>query len=213
MREALAATSHDFLLRDEKRPEARARGGRGKAKTTAWLRLAAKRRPATVIFIGFVAVTAVGIPLNALYLQDRRHPAPLFRMNALAPEPTGAPQVHAVPAQPPLPPLRPEAVAQSPAQPAKPAAAKSDVARSSEKTRDPIGALLEGRPKHDEGGASVLSAQRALVKLGYVLRPDGVLGGATRQAIEKFERDAGLPVRGDLTPKIIRQLHARAGSL
>ncbi len=52
----------------------------------------------------------------------------------------------------------------------------------------------------------MLAAQRALVKLGYVLNPDGVAGAATRQAIERYERERGLAVRGDVTPALMRQL-------
>lgn len=62
-----------------------------------------------------------------------------------------------------------------------------------------------------EPSRTVASAQRALVKLGFVLKPDGVNGAATRQAIEQFERDHGLPVKGELTPKVLRELAARSG--
>ena len=59
---------------------------------------------------------------------------------------------------------------------------------------------------------SVLAAQRALVKLGFVLNPDGVAGAATRQAIERYERDHGLPVHGKVTPALMRQMSAETGS-
>jgi hypothetical protein len=58
---------------------------------------------------------------------------------------------------------------------------------------------------------SVLAAQRALVKLGFVLKPDGVAGLTTRQAIERYERDRGRPVHGALTPALSRQLSAESG--
>ncbi len=58
---------------------------------------------------------------------------------------------------------------------------------------------------------SVLAAQHALVKLGFVLKPDGVAGAATRQAIKQFERSRGLPVRGVLSPALMLQLKAEAG--
>jgi hypothetical protein len=57
----------------------------------------------------------------------------------------------------------------------------------------------------------VLAAQRALVKLGFVLTPDGVAGATTRQAIEHYERDHGLPVRGVLSRAIMRKLSAETG--
>jgi peptidoglycan hydrolase-like protein with peptidoglycan-binding domain len=56
-----------------------------------------------------------------------------------------------------------------------------------------------------------MSAQKALVRLGYVLRADGVFGVTTRQAIERYERDNKLPVRGELTPKLARELVAKSG--
>ena len=58
---------------------------------------------------------------------------------------------------------------------------------------------------------SVVAAQRALMKLGFVLRPDGVFGGTTRQAIERFERDNRMPVRGELTPKVKAELARQSG--
>jgi len=58
---------------------------------------------------------------------------------------------------------------------------------------------------------AVLRAQRALVRLGFVLNPDGVAGLTTRHAIERYERDHGLPARGELTPALMRQLSIEAG--
>lgn len=54
-------------------------------------------------------------------------------------------------------------------------------------------------------------AQQALLKLGYVVRADGKFNKATQQAIEKFENDNGLPVKGALTSKIGALLASRAG--
>lgn len=206
MREALAGTNHDFLLRDEKRPDAQRRGGRGKSKKSAWTRIFGGRRRG-VLFLGFIALAAIGIPLNALYLQEGRHPAPLFRANA----PEARDETKAAHVAAPLPPARPIAPASEQAAPAaKPAATKPEPARAEK--RDAIGALLEGGAhKSETSDKSVLSAQRALAKLGYTVRADGQFGAATRQALEKFERDSGLPVKGELTAKVRRQLHARSG--
>jgi hypothetical protein len=57
---------------------------------------------------------------------------------------------------------------------------------------------------------TVLAAQRALLKLGYVLKPDGFAGATTRQAIMRYERDHGHPSHGELTPTFLRQLSADA---
>jgi hypothetical protein len=217
LREALAGTNHDFLLRDDKRSNGRR--GRGAAKRSVWTRIFGGRRSG-VIFIGLIAIAAIGIPLNALYLQEGRHPAPLFHL----PQETSVETKPAHVAAPtPLPPARPPA--QAPAQPApaqapaqKTAAVKSEPAQHvAERKRDVIGALLEGGSgkndagKSEQANKSVLAAQRALAKLGYAVRPDGVFGPATRQALEKFERDSGLQAKGELTAKVKRQLHLRSG--
>lgn len=79
---------------------------------------------------------------------------------------------------------------------------------------DAISALLRSQPSQAPVQASktVAAAQRALVKLGFVLKPDGRMGTATRQALEQFERDRGLHVHdGELSPKVLRQLSAAAG--
>ena len=49
------------------------------------------------------------------------------------------------------------------------------------------------------------------MKLGFVLRPDGVFGASTRQAIEAFERDNRLPVHGELTRRIKVELARQSG--
>jgi hypothetical protein len=58
---------------------------------------------------------------------------------------------------------------------------------------------------------AVLAAQRALVKLGYVLQTDGIDGEATHRAIAQYESDHHLPARGDLSAKLLRRLGAEAG--
>ena len=90
---------------------------------------------------------------------------------------------------------------------------KSDAAAGADPKRDPknTDAKNTDAKNNDPKNKSVIFAQRALAKLGYALHQDGVYGGTTRQAIEKFERSNGLPVKGELSPKILRLLGARAG--
>jgi Putative peptidoglycan binding domain len=57
----------------------------------------------------------------------------------------------------------------------------------------------------------VLSGQRALAKLGYDIKADGIMGSGTRQAIERFERERKLPVTGDFTARTARELSAASG--
>lgn len=203
------------------------RGKQGRGKASLVGRLVGKRRPGVVLLVALSALAAIGVPMNALFFQDGRHPAPLFAAHAPAPAEKSAANT----AIAPTPPARPNSGAQAKAatrteadrvwtEPSKSVAAKTDgktdgkseTPRASDKPRDLIGRLLDGgAPKAESADKNVLYAQRALAKLGYALRADGVLGGTTRQAIEKFERDSGLPVKGELTAKLIRQLGARAG--
>ena len=209
------------------------------------------------LILGIAAVAAIGVPMNALFLQDGRHPAPLFSSQPSSAV-LGAPTPPARPARPSvidsarserdanlparLSPKDPIAsklekldVAKSPDW-SKSAPAKADPPHTADKKRDAIGLLLLGDPPPIKASAdkankadkaekaekaatddkaapidkNVLYAQRALLKLGYVVRSDGVLNGATRHALEKFEGDAGLPVKGRITPKLLQQLAARS---
>lgn len=57
----------------------------------------------------------------------------------------------------------------------------------------------------------VLAVQQALAKLGYSVSADGVAGSRTRQAIEAFEKSRNMPVTGQMSPKLARELAARSG--
>lgn len=84
---------------------------------------------------------------------------------------------------------------------AKPAAAKH--AEAKPKAAGPAG---------DKPAPRVVSAQKALAKLGYgPIATDGLFGSNTRLAIEKFERDRKLPVTGALGPNTVKQLASRSG--
>ena len=80
---------------------------------------------------------------------------------------------------------------------------------------DAIGGLMRSVGIADTHSAepdpSVRAAQRALMKLGFVIRPDGVFNGTTREAIQRFERDNNLPVRGALSPSVKRELARMSG--
>lgn len=56
---------------------------------------------------------------------------------------------------------------------------------------------------------SIVTAQRALTKLGYgPLILDGIVGPGTRQAIEDFQHDRGMRVTSELDLATLRQLTA-----
>ncbi|MGJ0534617.1 peptidoglycan-binding domain-containing protein [Methylocystis sp.] len=202
-----------------------------------------------MLILGIAAVAAIGVPMNALFLQDGRHPAPLFSSppsNAVLGAPTPPARrpaviesarierdanvpARATPKDPIANKIEKLDVAKSP-DGGKSAPAKADPPHAADKKRDAIGLLIVGDPppikasankvdKADKAASAdktapvdknVLYAQRALLKLGYVVRSDGVLNGATRHALEKFEGDAGLPVKGRITPKLLQQLAARS---
>jgi hypothetical protein len=86
---------------------------------------------------------------------------------------------------------------------------------SDEPATDTLGQFL----KHDAAGTSpdaatgdktVLAVQRALARLGYAVKPNGVLGQTTRQALEHFQKDHHLPVSDRLTPHLLRELATAA---
>jgi peptidoglycan hydrolase-like protein with peptidoglycan-binding domain len=58
----------------------------------------------------------------------------------------------------------------------------------------------------------VLAIQRALSDYGYgQIKPTGVCDPATQAAIEKFERDRRLPVTGQVSDQLVRDLAAMTG--
>lgn len=80
---------------------------------------------------------------------------------------------------------------------------------------DPIAQMLKSNPSQEaaaeERPKTVLGVQRALVRLGFVVRPDGQMGAVTRHAIEQYERDHGLPIEARLTPRLLHRLAAETG--
>ena len=70
---------------------------------------------------------------------------------------------------------------------------------------DPIARLLAPSPK-------ILAIQRALSDFGYgQIKPSGVYDAETRAAIEKFERDRKLPVTGQVSAALVRELATMTG--
>jgi peptidoglycan hydrolase-like protein with peptidoglycan-binding domain len=59
----------------------------------------------------------------------------------------------------------------------------------------------------------VLAVQRTLARLGYgPVKFSGVPDGATRAAIEQFERDRGLARSGEIGERLFSELAAVTGS-
>ena len=54
--------------------------------------------------------------------------------------------------------------------------------------------------------------QRALAEYGYgQLKPTGTIGTDTQAAIQKFERDRKLPITGQVSDRLVRELAAVIG--
>lgn len=171
-----------------------------------------RARPGEVFGSLAALVAVVAVALNALGFQVGRHPAPILPKLALkeAPRTSAGKPVQAASGDPA--PAKPVPTKPAPAkdQPA-PLAAKgapakadsiADILRADETT-----ASVSPKPER-----AVMQAQRALAKLGYgPLRPDGVMGSTTRAAIERFEKDRKLPVKGEAGGRTLRELAARAG--
>jgi peptidoglycan hydrolase-like protein with peptidoglycan-binding domain len=58
----------------------------------------------------------------------------------------------------------------------------------------------------------IISVQRALADFGYgQVAPTGVMGAETKSAIERFERERKLPVTGQVSDRLVRELAAVTG--
>jgi putative peptidoglycan binding protein len=62
------------------------------------------------------------------------------------------------------------------------------------------------------GARRVAAVQRALTEYGYgQLKPTGTIGSDTQSAIRRFERDRELPVTGQVSDRLVRELSAMIG--
>lgn len=62
------------------------------------------------------------------------------------------------------------------------------------------------------GSRRVAAVQRALTEYGYAqLKPTGTIGSDTQVAIQRFERDRKLPVTGQVSDRVVRELSAMIG--
>jgi peptidoglycan hydrolase-like protein with peptidoglycan-binding domain len=58
----------------------------------------------------------------------------------------------------------------------------------------------------------IASAQRALTEFGFgQIKPTGVAGPETKIAVERFERERRLPVTGQLSDRVMREISAVTG--
>ena len=184
---------------------------------------------------GLLAAAAIcAILANALFLQAGRHPSPMFGSVVTLPAPQAA-------VLSPLPRPRPVELASEPpeirpvevrgADP-KHVEIRSADPRGDSKNPDPLANLVvksTGAPTaapanvarppapipataQSAGARRVASVQRALTQYGYgQLKPTGAVGSDTQAAISKFERDRKLPVTGQMSDRLVKELTAMIG--
>lgn len=147
----------------------------------------ATRRPVDSIAILMAAAASLIIVVNALFLQSGSHPAP-FLANPRPPQIIGG----ELPRSSAMVPGRPAASAMTPM----PVAVRHD---------DPIADLIGPSPR-------IAAVQRVLSEYGYgQIAPSGMLDDATSAAIEKFERARRLPVAGEVSERLMRELAVMVG--
>ena len=178
------------------------------AQETLGRRIAGRVKPAHLrYYLGAaLSLALVGIAVNALLLQRERHPAPLFGFSP--PKPLSAAPAP-VPAPPPKPVSAENSASPAPSPAALPPTRPADAAQGAPPASDPIAELLAGETNSD-GSHLVLTAQTALAKLGYPVKPDGKEGAATEQAVREFEKAHGLPSGAEITERLVKQLTAAA---
>nr|WP_218625654.1 peptidoglycan-binding domain-containing protein [Bradyrhizobium sp. dw_411] len=188
--------------------------------------------------LAFAAVSA--IVTNALWLQAGRHPAPLFGTIVNLPAVTSAP-ANLLPRPRPVEAdvqesksteLKPADLRAAEPRAAEPRTAEHRAVEpktSDPRTSDPMGNLVKAtstapitnsipRPPASipgdgiSGARRVAAVQRALTEYGYgQLKPTGTVGSDTQAAIQKFERARKIPVTGQISDRLVRELTAVIG--
>ncbi len=177
----------------------------------------------------FAAICA--IIANALFLQAGRHPSPMFGSVVAIPaaasvpaSPLPRPRPVEADASAPEPKLaEPKLAEPRPAEP-KPAdpltnlvkatsaapAAPSNIPRPPAPI--PVSSRNETSANPAPGLRRVAAVQRALTEYGYgQLKPTGTIGSETQAAIQKFERERKIPVTGQMSDRLVRELTAVIG--
>jgi Putative peptidoglycan binding domain len=174
--------------------------------------------------LAFAAVSA--IIANALFLQAGRHPSPMFGSVVALPA-TGSVSASPLPRPRPVeattrsadtPLSEPKTAEPKAADPlanlvkstGAPVAAPSNIARPPASI--PVSSHNEATANPAAGPRRVAAVQRALTEYGYgQLKPTGTVGSDTQAAIQKFERERKIPVTGQVSDRLVRELAAVIG--
>jgi hypothetical protein len=175
--------------------------------------------------LAFAAVSA--IIANATFMQAGHHPAPMFGAPASVPMGAASPLPRPRPTEATLKPADVKLAEVRPAEvrppEAKPAAAVSVIARTTSAPAAPASvarppAAIPVSSRSDPVGDLIIASrrvaavQRALTDYGYgQLKPTGTVGSDTLAAIQKFERDRKLPITGQMSDRLVRELSAATG--
>ena len=190
---------------------------------------------------GLLAAAAISaIVANALFLQAGRHPSPMFGTTAPPaqplprPRPAEAAAIRSIELTPadvkaaepkaepkyesksePKPDATSNLVTKTVAPPAPPAATPPAAAPPA--AAPPVAVLRPPAPvpvatPQTAAGRKIAAVQRALTEYGYgQLKPTGLIGADTQVAITKFERDRKLPVTGQMSDRLVKELSAMTG--
>jgi hypothetical protein len=171
------------------------------------------RSPKDLVAGMFASAAVLAIIINAIFMQAGRHPSPMFgtvttvptsisllpRPRPLEADPRGGIEPRPADARAVDQLLSPVKIAVAPAAPAAPAA-RAPAPVSAAPRNDPVGDLITSSRR-------VAAVQRALTEYGYgQLKPTGTAGSDTQAAIQKFERDRKLPVTGQVSDRLAREL-------
>ncbi len=148
----------------------------------------------------------IAIVTNAMFLQAGRHPSPMFSTAAVSSLPVVAPSHAPLPrVRPPEAETREPVAAPAPTKPAVASAPPRPPAAVHAAKSDPVGDLIVSTRR-------IAAVQRALTEYGYgQLKSTGVVGTDTQAAIQKFERDRKMPITGQLSDRLIRDLTVLTG--
>jgi hypothetical protein len=167
--------------------------------------------------LAFVAICAILV--NALFMQAGRHPAPMFgtvvTLPAVASLPAGPmPRPRPTEAFIPLPEARPADSRAADALTNLVKTTSTVQAANANIPRPPMTVPVSSRVESVQlsGTHRVAAVQRALTDYGYgQLKPTGVVGVDTQAAIQKFEKARRLPVTGQVSDRLVRELVAMIG--
>jgi peptidoglycan hydrolase-like protein with peptidoglycan-binding domain len=105
-----------------------------------------------------------------------------------------------------------QAIARAPAKLAKGTTGASPAAGRPVAARNDVAAERPAPPSSPTPSKRVIALQRALAEYGYgQIKPSGIVDSETQRAIERFERERKLPITGQASDRVVRELAAMTG--